>query len=70
MELSDLMKMEEIPKGTVLTVEQLNAYGLHKERKLGEQVVYWGQGKGICILDEVEGNQLRVYIHTRAQRSS
>ena len=66
MELSDLVKQQEIPRNTVLTVQQLNGYGLYDTgKKLGKQIVYWGEGKGMCILDPVDGERLQVYIHTK-----
>jgi len=59
-ELSDLVQQQEIPRGTILTVEQLNAYGLYDTRKmLGNQAVYYGEGKGVCILDQLDGALLR-----------
>ncbi len=67
MELSDLLKQPEIPQGTVLTKPELHAYGLYDTgRKLGNQTVYWGVDKGVCILDPHDDGKFQVYLHTKS----
>lgn len=62
MNLSDLVNQQEIPRGTVLTREQLNGYGLYDTgKKLGDQTVYWGK-KGVCILEPLEKDKFTVYL--------
>ncbi len=68
MELSDLLELKEIPRGTIVTGKQLETYGLYgTSRKLGSHLVYWGQNKGTCLVDEVEKKTYRVYLHTKPQ---
>ena len=70
MELSDLAEDEELSRGTVLTREQLEAYGLYNtDRKLGKQIVYNGKNKGTCILDQIEEDKFRVYIHKKSSNT-
>lgn len=72
MGLTDLLPYDpfsgEITSGTIVTNEQLGAFGLYntgKTLRKGTQKVYWGESRGACIVEDSQDGKLTVYLHTK-----